>query len=259
MILFPNAKINIGLFVTEKRPDGFHNLETIFYPVPDLADILEIKIADAPNGTVNFKNSGLLIDCPEEKNLVIKAYRLLEREFTLPAVNIHLHKIIPFGAGLGGGSADAAFMLVGLNSMFNLGLSEASLEKYAAELGSDCAFFIKNKPAFAHGRGELLEPIDLNLDEYQIVVEKPDVAVSTKEAYAGITPTPAPFNLRNINNLPIEEWRNHITNDFEKSILKAHPEIQEYKDLMYRQGAVYACMSGSGSAVFGIFKKQYIL
>ncbi len=256
MILFPNAKINIGLFVTEKRPDGFHNLETIFYPVTSLADILEIKIADAPNGTVNFKNSGLLIDCPEDKNLVIKAYRLLEREFALPAVNVHLHKIIPFGAGLGGGSADAAFMLVGLNSMFNLGLSETSLEKYAAELGSDCAFFIKNKPAFAHGRGELLEAIDINLDDYQIVVEKPDVAVSTKEAYAGITPIPAPFNLRNINDLPINEWSNHITNDFEKSILKAHPEIQEYKDLMYKRGAVYASMSGSGSAVFGIFKKQ---
>ncbi len=256
MILFPNAKINIGLYVTEKRSDGFHNLETIFYPVPSLADILEIKVADAPNGMVNFKNSGLLIDCPEDKNLVIKAYRLLEREFALPAVNVHLHKIIPFGAGLGGGSADAAFMLVGLNSMFNLGLSEASLEKYAAELGSDCAFFIKNKPAFAHGRGELLEAIDINLDDYQIVVEKPDVAVSTKEAYAGISPTPAPFNLRNINNLPIEEWRNYITNDFEKGILKAHPEIQEYKDLMYKRGAVYASMSGSGSAVFGIFKKQ---
>lgn len=255
MILFPNAKINIGLFVTEKRADGFHNLETIFYPVTNLADILEIKLAEGPNGTVNFKNSGLVIDCPEDKNLVIKAYRLLEKEFALPAINVHLHKIIPFGAGLGGGSADAAFMLVGLNSMFNLGLSEDSLEQYAAQLGSDCAFFIKNKPAFAHGRGELLEPININLDDYQILVEKPNVAVSTKEAYAGITPTPAPFNLREINSLPIEEWRHYIVNDFEKHILEAHPEIAEYKELMYKKGAVYACMSGSGSAVFGLFKR----
>ena len=256
MILFPNAKINIGLFVTEKRTNGFHNLETIFYPVTHMADILEIKQADAPNGTVNFKNSGLVIDCPEEKNLVIKAYRLLEKHFTLPAVNIHLHKIIPFGAGLGGGSSDAAFTLVGLNSMFNLGLSQEDLEGYAAELGSDCAFFIKNKPAYAHGRGEILEPIDLNLDQYQILVEKPDVSVSTKEAYSGITPTPAPFDLRTINTLPIEEWRNKIVNDFEKSILIAHPEIAEYKDMMYKKGAVYASMSGSGSAVFGIFKRD---
>ena len=197
----------------------------------------------------------MVIDCPEEKNLVIKAYRLLEKQFTLPAVNIHLHKIIPFGAGLGGGSSDAAFTLVGLNSMFNLGLSEEALEGYAAELGSDCAFFIKNKPAYAHGRGEILEPIDLNLDQYEILVEKPDVSVSTKEAYSGITPTPAPFDLRTINSLSIEEWKDKIVNDFEKSILTAHPEIAEYKDMMYKKGAIYASMSGSGSAVFGIFKR----
>ena len=257
MILFPNAKINIGLYVIAKREDGYHDIETIFYP-SDLTDILEIKPAkEEGKGKCTIKTSGLRVDCPQEKNLIYKAYMMLSEDYGLPAVNVHLHKIIPFQAGLGGGSSDAAFMLKGLNSMFSLGMDNPTLEKYAARLGCDCPFFIENKSAFATGRGDILTPIDLDLESgYTIKCIKPECSVSTKEAFAGIHTGNAPFDLRTLGSLPIEQWKEKVTNDFEEKILEHHPEIARLKERMYREGAVYASMSGSGSAVFGIFRKN---
>ncbi len=255
MILFPNAKINIGLYITEKRPDGYHNIETILYPI-ELTDILEIKDLDAPHGEYTLETSGLPIDCSEEENLVVKGYRLLSEEFDLPAVKIHLHKIIPQGAGLGGGSSDGAFMLKGLNEKFSLGLSESALESYALRLGSDAPLFIRNRPSFASGRGEELSDIELNLDGYEIRVSKPDgVEISTREAYSGVTPSPAPFNLRDLATLDMKEWRDRVSNDFERSLFSKYPQIEELKSKFYEEGALFASMSGSGSAVFGIFAK----
>lgn len=255
MIVFPNAKINIGLYVTEKRGDGFHNLETVFYPVR-LADILEINQADTTaKGVCVFKNTGITVDCPAEKNLVLKAYRLLDTVYSLPAVNVHLHKIIPFGAGLGGGSSDAAFMLKALNEYFALGLDEAMLAGYASELGSDCAFFIKNTPAFASGKGDRLEDISLSLNDYKIVLVKPDCGVSTQEAYAGIAPCRAASDLRGLAGIPVRDWRNKVSNDFEKTVFVKYPQIGRIKDKLYNLGAVYASMTGSGSAVFALFDK----
>lgn len=258
MIVFPNAKINVGLFVTEKREDGFHNLETVFYPV-GMSDILEINKAESGDpGECFFKNSGITIDCPPEKNLVIKAYRLLAGKYQLPAINIHLHKVIPFGAGLGGGSADAAFMLKALNQYFGLEIPDGELVCYAAQLGSDCAFFIKNSPAFASGKGEVLEDIALSLADYRMVFVKPDCGVSTAEAYAGIIPGKAAFDLRQLPQLPVMDWRDKVINDFEKTVFTKYPEIEDVKRQLYANGAVYASMTGSGSAVFGLFDRKNI-
>lgn len=253
MVVFPNAKINIGLFVTEKRPDGFHNLETVFYPV-SWADILEVNPApEAKEGVCLWTNTGLPVDCPQEKNLVVRAYRLLDADYHLPAVRVHLHKLIPFGAGLGGGSSDAAFMLKALNTLFQLELSGEQLEEYAARLGSDCAFFIENRPAFASGKGECLEKIPLSLEDYRLVLVKPAGGVSTAEAYAGICPRPAPFDLRQLPCLPVTAWKERIENDFEQTVFKKFPEIAMLKAKLYEKGASYAAMTGSGSAVFGLF------
>ena len=216
MVIFPNAKINIGLFVTEKRSDGFHNLETVFYPI-DLRDILEITEVKGEQGRCVFTSTGILIDCPPEKNLVSKAYAILAAEYDLPSVDVHLHKIIPYGAGLGGGSSDAAFMLVGLNQLFSLGLNEEQLMGYAARVGSDCPFFVLNHPVFAFGKGELMETIDLSLKDYHMVLVKPNRGVSTPEAYRGITPRAASFDLRELGKLPVEQWSGVIVNDFEDS------------------------------------------
>lgn len=254
MLVYPNAKINIGLFVTEKRNDGFHNLESVFYPVP-LSDILEVNRIDRAKGVCLFENTGLPVDCPPEKNLVVRAYKLLALAYDLPAVEIHLHKVIPFGAGLGGGSSDAAHMLVLLNDYFGLGISQQGLMNYAARLGSDCAFFVKNTPVFARGKGEILEDIAFSLKDYSIVIVKPGCSVSTKEAYQGVNPRAAAFDLHGIQNLPLSEWSSKIGNDFEKSVFALYPEIKKTKEKMYRLGALYASMTGSGSAVFGIFKK----
>lgn len=254
MIVYPNAKINIGLSVTSLREDGFHNLETIFYPIA-LSDILEVNRADEAKGVCMFESTGLPLDCAPEKNLVVKAYKLLAFAYQLPAIEVKLHKVIPFGAGLGGGSSDAAFMLQLLNEYFDLKITENGLRNYAARLGSDCAFFIKNKPVFAYGKGELLEEIGLSLGNYRIIVVKPGCEVSTAEAYAGIEPQSAAFDLRQLVNLPVEKWKNKVVNDFEKTIFPKYPQIQRIKDTMYRYGAVYASMTGSGSAVFGLFKK----
>ena len=240
------------MYVTEKRPDGFHNLETVFYPI-DLRDILEITEIKNEKGRCVFTSTGIPIDCPPEKNLVCKAYSMLADEYNLPSVEVHLHKIIPYGAGLGGGSADAAFMLGGLNRLFALGIGEERLMEYAARLGSDCPFFIWNHPVFAFGKGELMETIDLSLKDYSMVLVKPDRGVSTPEAYRGITPRAASFDLRELGKLPVNEWNGIVVNDFEDSVFPKVPEIEEIKNVLRSLGAVYVSMTGSGSAVYGLY------
>ena len=248
MIVFPNAKINIGLNVVSKREDGYHNLETIFFPLK-LADALEFVETDETKLTT----SGIQIDGAPEQNLILKAYNLLRTDFNLPPAHFHLHKVIPFGAGLGGGSSDAAFTLIMLNDYFNLGLSPQKLEFYASQIGADCPFFILNKPTFATGIGNKFHNIELDLTDYEIVILKPNIAVSTIEAYKNVIPRNPKFRLTEIIKTPVEEWKNLIVNDFEKSVFRKYPQIAELKQLLYDFGAGYASMSGSGSAVFGIF------
>jgi len=255
MVVFPNAKINIGLFVTEKRRDGFHNLETVFYPV-EWSDILEILPGEGQPGTYIFRNTGIDVACEAEKNLTVRAYVLLAEKYRLPAIRIHLHKQIPFGAGLGGGSADAAFMLKALNDYFSLQLTGEQLSAYAATLGSDCAFFIRNRAAFASGKGEVLEEMNFSLEDYRLVIIKPRFGVSTPEAYAGIAPQAARFDLRRLSELPVTAWKEKVTNDFEITVFRKYPRIAELKRQLYDAGALYASMTGSGSAVFGIFEKD---
>ncbi|HPR60968.1 MAG TPA: 4-(cytidine 5'-diphospho)-2-C-methyl-D-erythritol kinase [Prolixibacteraceae bacterium] len=250
MILFPYAKINIGLEVLFKRNDGYHELETVFYPI-GLSDILEIN----PSTAFNFTQTGIDFGGHANDNIVVKAYHLLQQKHALPNVSMHLHKQIPVGAGLGGGSSDAAFTLKGLNELFALKLSTEALEDYAAQLGSDCPFFIKDCPALALGRGENLTPINLNIEKYELVLVKPPVSVTTAEAYANIEPLIPEKPLAKTINLPVNEWKGHIENRFEKSVFAAHPKIQQIKNRFYDLGAVYAAMSGSGSAVFALFDK----
>lgn len=264
MLTFPNAKINLGLNVTEKRPDGYHNLETIFYPIP-LEDALEVVPLLGDDSLARqvekyrLHQTGLEIEGSVENNLVIKAYKLLDADFHLPPVEIHLVKHIPSGAGLGGGSADAAFMLKMLNEQFNLGLSDETLEGYAARLGADCAFFIKNSPTFAEGIGNLFSPLSLSLKGYQLWLVKPEVFVSTRDAYARTKPHRPALSLKEIAQLPIERWKEVMVNDFEESVFPQFPAIREIKETMYSQGAIYASMSGSGSSVYGIFKADATL
>lgn len=252
MIVFPNAKINLGLNITEKRKDGYHNLETIFYPIP-LEDALEITVKQDTKSKYSLYQTGTKIEGEAEDNLVVKAYLMLEKEFNLPPVDIHLYKHIPSGAGLGGGSADAAFMLKLLNDKFSLNLSPGELEKYASVLGADCAFFIRNKPVYAEGIGNVFTPIELSLSGYRLIVVKPDVFVSTREAFSGITPRKPVHSLKELIKYPVNEWKEKMVNDFEESIFPHHPEIELIKKQMYEYGAVYASMSGSGSSVYGIF------
>lgn len=255
MITFPNAKINLGLHITEKRPDGYHNLETVFYPAP-LEDALEIHLLSTPSTRKYALHlSGIEVTGNVDDNLVVKAYRLLDLDFELPPVDIHLFKHIPSGAGLGGGSADAAFMLKLLNERFSLHLSTEQLETYAATLGADCAFFIRNSPTFAEGIGNIFSPISLSLKGYQLVIIKPDIFVSTRDAFSQITPHRPEHPLHEIICRPIEEWKEALVNDFEASVFPQFPVIKEIKEELYRQGAVYASMSGSGSSVFGLFKQ----
>lgn len=250
MIVFPNAKINIGLRVVFKRPDGYHNLETIFYPVK-LTDALEM----IPSRELKLSLSGLPVDQTGGENLVLKAWHLLKNDFNLPPVHFHLHKKIPTGAGLGGGSSDAAFTLKMVNKYFDLQLNTDELKDYAGQIGADCPFFIENKPVFAEGTGNRLTPVSLDLSSYQLIILKPAIAVSTAEAYREVVPAPAPFCLKEIINHPPEKWRSLIENDFEKSIFRKYPEIEQYKNALYEMGALFAAMSGSGSAVFGLFKQ----
>ncbi len=253
MITYPNAKINIGLFVTEKRPDGYHTLETIFYPIP-LKDKIECNIATGNDSSLTV--SGMRIDGNTSDNLVMKAYNLLKFSHNLPNLDFILEKNIPFGAGLGGGSADAAFVLTLLNNTYNLGLSIAELESLASNIGADCPFFIQNKPVFATGIGNEFYPISFSLSGYFLVLVKPPIHVSTPQAYKNIQPRTPKFDLKTIHLLPIEEWKHLIFNDFETNVFTQHPEIQQIKNDLYELGALYASMSGSGSSVFGIFPKQ---
>jgi 4-diphosphocytidyl-2-C-methyl-D-erythritol kinase len=255
MITYPNAKINLGLNIVEKRPDGYHNLETVFYPI-NLQDALEVNLLEGEE-EFSLKVSGVPIEGEPENNLVVKAYRLLKKDYPeMPAIDIHMYKHIPTGAGLGGGSADAAFMIKLLNEKFKLNLSIEKMEEYAAILGADCAFFIQNKPVFATGIGNIFEPIQLSLKGYYLVLVKPDIFVSTKDAFAHIIPTQPTQSLKEIIRMPVETWRATMKNDFEDSVFQKFPEIAAIKDKLYDLGAVYASMSGSGSSVYGIFREQ---
>ena len=252
MITFPNAKINLGLNIVEKRTDGYHNLETIFYPI-NLQDALEVKRLHDSDKPYDLHVMGNAIEGSIESNLVVKAYKLLAKDFDMPAVDIHLFKHIPTQAGLGGGSADCAFMITLLNQKFKLGLDLNQMETYAAQLGADCAFFVRNEPVFATGIGNIFEPIHVSLSGHYIVVVKPDIAVPTRDAFALIKPKRPEESLKECIQQPLETWKGIIKNDFEDSVFAQYPEIAAIKDKLYDMGAIYASMSGSGSAVYGIF------
>ncbi len=258
MITFPIAKINLGLNVVERRADGYHNLETVFYPVP-LTDALEISVMDERFPSpypCDLKVSNINIEGDEQKNLVVKAYNRLAEKYALPPLHIHLHKGIPTQAGMGGGSSDGAYMLRLLNEAFGLGLSDDELMAHALTLGADCPFFILSRPCYAEGVGEKLQPIDLDLSGWHIAIVRPDIPVPTKEAFSLITPQRPAVNCKDIVMQPVETWRDVLTNDFEKSVFALHPEIGVIKDKLYDMGAVYASMSGSGSSVFGLFRES---
>ncbi|MES2849228.1 MAG: 4-(cytidine 5'-diphospho)-2-C-methyl-D-erythritol kinase [Bacteroidota bacterium] len=260
MVVFPNSKINLGLNILDKRPDGFHDLETVFLPIP-LKDSLEIIRAKESSTDVVFSQSGFVVDGDMEDNLCIKAYKLLKKDFPqLPAIQMHLHKTVPMGAGLGGGSADAAFTLKMLNDKFHLNLSTEQLIQYSLCLGSDCPFFIINKPCFATGRGELLQPIELSLTGYYLILINPGIHINTGWAFSQLKNEPAENrlskNLQQHINGPITNWRNTISNDFETPVFAAHPALKEIKESLYSNGAIYAAMSGSGSTIFGLFEKE---
>lgn len=248
----PDVKINLGLHILRRREDGFHDLETLFLPYGGISDGLEIveaeEFAFRPSANVTWDN-----------DLTVRAYNLLKADFDLPPVEIRLDKKSPVGAGLGSGSSDAAFTLCMLNDMFRLGLDDAALSGYAARLGSDCAFFVYNRPMFGEGRGEILTPYEIDLSGYEIRVEIPQgVSVSTKEAYSKVVPRdllPEQMSLREALSRPVEEWKDCLVNDFEPSVFALYPQIEALKNSMYERGAVYASMSGSGSSVFGIFRK----
>lgn len=252
MILFPNCKINLGLHVVQKRPDGYHDLQTVFYPVP-FRDILEI----IPSDSFSFTSTGLPIPGDPAQNLCVKAYALLKQRFPeLPPVHIHLHKIIPMGGGLGGGSSNGSFTLLGVKQLFNLTLSTEELQALALQLGSDCPFFMLNQPAFATGRGEQLSTIDINLKGYYLVLILPGIHVSTAQAFAGIMPTPPQYDLKHkITTVP-SSWKAWLVNDFEHTVFAQFPEIASIKQRLYEQGAVYAAMSGTGSTVYGLFTEK---
>lgn len=252
MICFPNAKINLGLQITEKLPNGYHAINSCFYPIP-VHDVLEFVEAKK----TSFSSSGIAIPGDSKQNLVLKAYQLLKKDFQLPPIEIHLLKQIPIGAGLGGGSADGAFMLSALNEYFQLYLDDSFLVTYAEQLGSDCPFFIANTPAIATGTGTDLEPIALDLSSYWMVLINPGIHISTKEAYAGVTPKTSGVDLESlVSSKDLDAWKEQLTNDFEESIFQIAPEIAEIKSMLYKEGARYASMTGSGSSVFGIFDEK---
>jgi len=278
MIVFPNAKINLGLHVVRKRNDGYHDIETAFYPVP-IYDILEVVVTGSDNAIgvdksfapeiqpsttslvlksgieVEWSSSGLVVDGTPDRNLCLQACELYDLKFGLPGnLAVHLHKIIPMGAGLGGGSADAAFMLKTLNDFSGLRADNEALLKMAATLGSDCSFFIKNTPVLATGRGELLGPCGITLSGYQIVIVKPAIHLNTKTAFEGIRPVQPAISISQIMSAPVESWKNILKNDFEPVMFTKYPEIARIKQVFYDNGAAYASMTGSGSAVYGLFK-----
>lgn len=261
MIDFPCAKINLGLNITEKRADGYHNLETVFFPIP-ICDALEIKTMDErfpSNVACDLKVTGNNVCCNENDNLIVKAYNMIAADFDIPRVHAHLYKNIPSEAGLGGGSSDAAYMIRLLDQRFRINIGNAEMEKYAARLGADCPFFITAEPSYAEGIGEILSPVNItdnNLEGYSLVVVKPQIAVSTKEAFSNITPRKPQMCCREIVAQPIEIWKDALCNDFEESVFGIYPQLNDIKNRIYTLGAAYAQMSGSGSSLFGIFKSD---
>jgi len=254
MIVFPFSKINLGLSVIEKRPDGYHNIESLFYPV-NLTDILEICVSD--DKKTHFVITGYPISGSHNENLCLRAFELLKRDHQIPHLNIHLHKNIPAGAGLGGGSSDAAFTLMAINKLCKLHLPSSILSEYALMIGSDCPFFIRGKPAIATGRGEQLSEVDLLMDNYNIVIVKPDLSISTADAYHGITPRLTERSLHDKIKNPVDKWMGLIRNDFENSIFEKYPEIRKIKTRLMEAGAIYTSMTGTGSAVYAIFSKNF--
>lgn len=251
MISFPNAKINLGLNILRKRPDGYHDIESCLYPVPFM-DVLEI----IPAKEFSFDNTGLKVDHNNGDNLCTKAFQLIRSSYDIPAVSMHLHKVIPMGAGLGGGSSDAAFTLKMLNDLFELRITNDQLKAFAAELGSDCPFFIDNKPGLATGTGTDLTHLPLDLKGKYLTLIFPDLSISTAEAYANVTPSKPSKELREALALPVTDWKDQVKNDFEASIFPNYPILRKIKELLYEQGADYAAMSGSGSTLFGIFDQK---
>lgn len=251
MLLFPDCKINLGLYVLSRRKDGYHDIDTVMYPVRGLCDALEI-ISSERDG-VEFSSSGLPTDGAPDDNLCVKAYRAVCRDYAVGGVRMHLHKHIPMGAGLGGGSSDAAFVIRGLSELFGLGLDTARMEALAAGIGSDTAFFVADRPAFARGRGEILSPAPRVLSGYRLVLVKPDEHVSTAEAYRHVVPADPEVPLAEALRLPVRCWREYVRNDFEPSVFRAHPLLREIKEQLYGLGAAYASMSGSGSALYALF------
>ncbi len=254
MIVFPNAKINLGLFITEKRTDGFHNLESLFLPIP-LCDILEVTPSTEETSLIC---TGLSSDIPTEKNIVYKAWKLLQDAHGIGNVHIHLHKIIPSGAGMGGGSSDGSFMLKALNELFDLNMNSTQLENFAAQLGSDCPFFIKNTAALVTGRGERVEPIDFNIEGMYLMVVNPGIHVSTAEAFKGIQPRPSNFNWNEFTQNQ-DFQKGSLRNDFEESVFQIHPEIAEIKNRMVQDGAIFTSMSGTGSTVYALFEDEPLI
>ncbi|MFN2396060.1 MAG: 4-(cytidine 5'-diphospho)-2-C-methyl-D-erythritol kinase [Bacteroidales bacterium] len=253
MIVYPHSKINLGLHILNKREDGFHDIETLFYPLK-LSDALEI--IPASDGKTEFSASGIPIPGNAEGNLCLQAWELLHKHHNIPRVKIHLHKVIPIGAGLGGGSSDAAFTLKLINDLFEADIPGELLHKYAKQLGSDCSFFLNGQPALASGKGEILKPFDVSLKGYYLILLSPLIHVSTAEAYAEIKPSMPETRLENVLTLPVKKWKGLLVNDFEMSVFMKHPEIKEIKTQLYGSGALYACMSGSGASVFGIFAQK---
>jgi 4-diphosphocytidyl-2-C-methyl-D-erythritol kinase len=255
MITFPNAKINLGLHITEKRSDGFHNIESVFYPI-GLSDVLELKPAEGKSG-VRFSSSGISIPGDTASNLCVKAYELIRRDYPMPEITVHLLKNIPVGAGLGGGSSDAAFFIRLLNDSLDLGLAWGEMHHYAKQLGSDCSFFLGNRPAMVTGRGDEMESLNFSLKGFHLLLVCPPIHISTAEAYALVKPGKSAINLEEtIITEPPSSWKNRVVNDFEKSIFPKYAEIEAIKKKIYDLGAVYASMTGSGAAVYGLFEKQ---
>ena len=252
MILFSNAKINLGLFVTEKRKDNFHNIETVFYPIR-LYDLLEFK----ESSKFELDIEGIKLDIDYKKNLIYKVYKKFKKEYDIPPVKVYMIKRIPAGAGLGGGSSNATFFAKSLNDYFSIGMSKNDLASFVLDFGSDCPFFVENSPVFAVGRGEIMNKIDLHLKDYKILIVKPNIFISTKEAYSNVKPFKRDFLLKNIVlNKKVLEWKDYIVNDFDSYVEKKYPVIKEIKEKLYNEGALFASMTGSGSAVYGIFEKK---
>jgi 4-diphosphocytidyl-2-C-methyl-D-erythritol kinase len=253
MIVFPNCKINLGLFVTEKRSDGFHNIESIFLPI-EWSDVLEMNFADGRE--FSLESTGRTIDSPMEENIIYKAFQLMKAKYDIPNLAVHLLKQLPTGAGLGGGSSDGAFAIRAINEICQLNLEIGEMESLAAQLGSDCPFFIQNKACLVKGRGEILQPMDIDLSGYHVGLIHPGIHVSTPQAYSKIKPQPATFDLNEIMSVPVEDWKDVLRNDFETPVFNMFSIISDIKEEMYNEGAVYASMSGSGSAVYGLFEDE---